>query len=312
MSRRASTSPCGDGRTSVPPRARLEEAYFTALQWHVRACHDLAVAPDALERAGVPWLTFKGPVLAEAIYVRHDLRSYADLDLLVSPGRLRDAITALEGAGGQLLDRNWRLARERMHGELHVRMPMGTTVDLHWHVVNEPQLREAFVVRTEELLARARSVDIDGRPVRTLSVEDTLVHLALHACTSGGSRLLWCKDLEQAVGQVGLDWGTVVARACGWGVGPPVATMLTVASQAMHFSIAPEVIRALSPGPLWRGLANATKCVSPPQLGRQRFAAASGVPVDEERRSGQHPGAVPPHGQPGHRSGSKRPPPDGP
>ena len=241
----------------------LEEAYFAALQWHVRACHDLAIAATAFDRAGVPWLTFKGPVLAEGIYRRSDLRSYADLDLLVPPDRLRDAIGVLEGIGGELLDRNWHLALTRMHGELHVRLPTGTTADLHWHVVNESTLREAFPADTDDMVSRARTVEIDGRPIRTFTVEDTLVHLALHACTSGGNRLLWCKDLEQAAQQEALDWDAVVARARSWDAGPCVAVMLTVASRAMSFDVAPEVLRALSPGPLWRRLARVTDRLSP-------------------------------------------------
>jgi hypothetical protein len=246
-------------------RDELEAAYHSALQVHVRAEHDLGVAGVALDHAGVEWATFKGPVLAEHVYRRHDLRSYSDLDLLVHPTRLRDAVTAIEAGGGVVLERNWRLVRERMNGEIHVRLPAGTIADLHWNLFNRVERRDAFPISTDDVLSRAVVVDLDGSRARTLSDEDTLVHLALHACMSGGTQLLWCKDLEQAVIRRPVNWDVVVDRALEWHAGPPTALMLATASRTLDFPVPDDVVRRLSPGPLWRGLARATGHWAPPE-----------------------------------------------
>lgn len=235
-------------------RQELQERYHTALQVHLRAVHDLGIAGTALDRAGVGWAAFKGPVLAEHTYRRPDLRSYSDLDLLVAPGELHAAVEALEGCGGTLLDRNWRLVRERMSGELHVLLPTGTVADLHWSLFNREETRRAFPVRTADVLSRAVVVALDATPVRTLGDEDALVHLAVHACLAGGSQLLWCKDLEQAVIHRRVDWDAVVGRAHEWRAGPPTALMIGTASRALDFPVPDDVLRQLSPGLLWRGL----------------------------------------------------------
>ncbi len=244
-------------------RDQLEQAYFVALRSHACALHDLAIAAEAFERARLPWLTFKGPVLAEHVYRRPDLRSYGDLDLLVSPSRLRDAVVALEAAGGKLLDRNWHLALRHMRGQIHVLLPAGTIADLHWHLLNDPESRRAFPADVHDLLDRARTVELGGHAIRTLAAEDTLVHLALHACTSGGNRLIGCKDLEQAVLRGPVDWRAVVTRAHEWHAGQTTAVMLIVASRALGFEVADETIRALSPGPVWRRLARLADRLAP-------------------------------------------------
>jgi hypothetical protein len=142
-----------------------------------------------------------------------------------------------------------------MYGEVHVLMPTGTVVDLHWHVLNQEALRLSFPVDTDDLMRRARRVEISRVWVRTFGPEDTLIHLALHACKHGGNRLLWCKDLEQVVTRQPLDWDALVARARHFRAGLPTAVMLLIASRALDFDVPSTVIRQLSPRSLWRRLA---------------------------------------------------------
>ena len=164
-----------------------------------------------------------------------------------------------------LLDRNWRWMREQMSGEVHVQLSTGTIADLHWHLFSREESRRYLPVRTGDVLSRAIVVELDGVPTRTLSDEDTLVHLALHACLSGGTRLLWCKDLEQAVIYRAVNWDAVVDRALEWHAGPPTALMLGAASRALEFPVPDDVLGRLSPGVLWRGLTRMADRWSPPE-----------------------------------------------
>ena len=194
-------------------RSQLEQAYFVALRSHALAIRDLTIAAEAFDHAGLPWLAFKGPVLAEHVYRRADLRSYGDLDLLVPPAQLGAAVDALERAGGQLLDRNWQMVLKHIRGQLHVLLPAGTTVDLHWDLLNDVPSRQVFPIAVNDLIARRNTVEIGTLAIPTLAVEDTVVHLALHACTSGGNRLIGYKDLEQAVAHLPIDWDVVIRHA---------------------------------------------------------------------------------------------------
>ena len=136
----------------------------------------------------------KGPVLAEHCYPAAELRTYEDLDLLVRPRDFEVTIDALEHAGFDLVDRNWALIRDERRAQLHLRLPMGTIADVHWHLLNRGSVRRAFAVPTDELFARSRTLDVAGTTVSTLGRVDTLLHLCLHATLSGGDRLIWSKD----------------------------------------------------------------------------------------------------------------------
>jgi hypothetical protein len=267
----------GDDSVDEALRHLLEEAYFGGLESHAKCLHDLSIAAEALDAAGIPWLAFKGPVLSEAVYSRPDLRSYGDLDLLVEPDRLMDATTALESVGGRLLDRNWLLLLRRMYGEVHVLMPTGTVVDLHWHVLNEDALRLSFPVDTDALMRSAQRAVIGRVCVQTLGPEDTLIHLALHACTSGGNRLVWCKDLEQVVTRQSPDWDAVVARAHQFRSGLPTAVMLLIASRALDFDVPSTAIRQLAPGPVWRRLAALADRATPVETWNGGGSVARGI-----------------------------------
>jgi len=69
-----------------------------------------------LDDAGVAWSDVQGPGTRRTRLRTTGPAVVLRLDLLVAPSSLRVAIEALESRGGVLLDRNWRLIRERMSG----------------------------------------------------------------------------------------------------------------------------------------------------------------------------------------------------
>ena len=105
-----------------------------------------------------------------------------------------------------------------------------------------------------------------GLRARTLDPEDTVIHLALHAVVSGGNRLVWVKDIEQAVlvgSQDGsLDWGTLIDRRRSAGAGLPVGTMLAQTSRILGTPVPDRVLRHLSAGRAWSRVAQAAERVS--------------------------------------------------
>ena len=250
-----------DGR---PGASGLVAAYHEAVGHHVRALGDLAALGRALDAAGVGWLVVKGPVLAEVVYPRSDLRSYTDLDVLVAGRDLGAALSAVEAAGGELLDRNWPLLRELGVGELLARLRHGTLLDLHWHLLGAPSERRRFCVPLTELRERAGPVRLGTVDARTLDPVDTLLHLGLHASLSGGNRLVWLKDVERAVANAPPAWDEVVARARAWGVGPPVAIALARSAAVLGAAVPPGVPAAVAGGRAWPALAALADRLSPP------------------------------------------------
>ena len=183
---------------------------------HLRTLTDLAYLDSALGDADIPWMVFKGPTLAEPVHGSAQHRSYGDLDVLVRATSLRDALCALEATGSRLTDRNWTLIDDRLKGEVHLELPSGTQLDLHWHLFNGRARRHLFPVSIDELFARSREVDVSGRLVRTLSLADTVVYVAMHMLHSGGHRLIWLKDVERLLAMPEIEPTEVAERARAW------------------------------------------------------------------------------------------------
>jgi hypothetical protein len=240
-------------RVDEATRSRLERFYRQALVVHLRVIGVLKQASAALEPLNLPWVVVKGPALAELAYRRSGLRLYQDLDLVVSRAGFAEAVSALEGAGFRLLDRNWNLMRRLMIGELVFSPEGGPEVDLHWDLRYDAELRRLLTVSTDELLARARPVVLGGVETSTFDPTDTLIYLARHGCKQGGYRLIWLKDLERSIANDSPDWDLVVRRSTEWGVNLFVGAMLLRSRRVVQAAVPDEVVRALLPSSVWRG-----------------------------------------------------------
>ena len=199
---------CTRDLTGIDPELRslLATVYHLNLTHHMKVIGELTTLGATLDAAGIPFLVVKGPVLAEVVYPRNDLRAYGDLDLVIPRGRFGDAISALLESGCDMLDRNWRVIRREMRGQVHMTARFGTSADVHWHLINRSSVRRSFDIDMESLFERARRVSLDGPEVLTLDPQDTLLQLAVHAGLSGGAKLAWLKDIERAAAdpQAGL------------------------------------------------------------------------------------------------------------
>lgn len=220
-------------------RRALGSLRMGTIMVHLRRMNDLKLVRDTFLDAGIPWLVFKGPVLAERIHGAVELRSYGDVDVLVDPRRLGDAIDALEAAGGVTLDRNWDLLCRTLKGEIHVRLPSGTTLDLHWHMLNSARLRERFPVDVFRLLDETRQVTVGGFDVPTLGPADSIIYVSLHAMLSGGHRLVWLKDVERLLAVEPWTPDEVESAARHWGAR---LVFLTALQRVAHVIGVPPVV----------------------------------------------------------------------
>jgi hypothetical protein len=103
----------------------------------------------------------------------------------------------------------------------------------------------------DELFERARRVPLPHSRVPTLDPADTLVHLGLHGCLSGANRLVWLKDMEQAMSAEELLWDDVVARSRASGADLAVASMLRLARTVIGTPVPDDVMRDLGGSRAW-------------------------------------------------------------
>jgi hypothetical protein len=200
----------------------LNEVRSQAWSSHVTKITDLAEIAAALQSIDGRWAVVKGPVLAERAYGRGDLRSYMDIDVLVHRTEYGEALSLLEGAGAVLLDRNWELIRSSVRAELSLELNGRTTIDLHWHLLNETPLRRRTSWDMDALLGRVVVADVGRARVPVLDPVDALVHVATHACLSGGHRMIWLKDIERQQAAFPVAAVEVESRARAAGLWPAV------------------------------------------------------------------------------------------
>lgn len=221
------------------------------------------------------WAVVKGPVVVETLYdAKPGRRPYLDLDLLVAPAQFGEVVDTLESLGARLMDRNWKMLRRDLRGELHLVTAEGTAIDLHWHLIN--MYRGRMAVDTDEVLGRARRVLLGGVEVPTLDPTDGMLHLALHAALSGGDRLMWLKDLERAAVCWNINWQALVERVKRWRIEAPVGLMLSRARDVLGAEVPVGVTEELVSARIAR-VETLVERLSPWEFGLGRLTAPSRV-----------------------------------
>ena len=81
----------------------------------------------------------------------------------------------------------------------------------------------------------------------TFGAAETLVYSCVHACISGGHRLVWLKDVEQLVMADSIDWNDVIDVARTWGASLQVGAMLARTGRELGLAVPEWVIERLVP-----------------------------------------------------------------
>ena len=174
---------------------------------------EMARIARRLDEAGVPFLTFKGPSLAEA-YGGSARRPFVDNDLLISPsdfGVVTDLLVEL-GFSRRKRSPLRQAGYLQIHGEYTFGRsvgPMVSTVDVHTRLV---PIGYPYHGPFEALHARSRPLEIAGVEVPTFSWGDTLLALAVNALKDQWNRLRLASDLAETSRFVD-DWPALVERA---------------------------------------------------------------------------------------------------
>jgi hypothetical protein len=217
----------------------------------------------ALDQADVTWVALKGPVLAELCYPRIP-RGYTDIDLLVAPGQLREALDALETAGAVP---DLPKVAKGAENQLSMTVYGLPIVDLRWHLAHLGGARERWAVPAEDLLERRQRARLKHVDAWTLDPSDFLAHLALHASLGSAQRLRSLLDIERTVASWAPDWEVLVGRCRAWGVGLPVSVVLNRARRTLGAAVPTEVIKDLTGRRRWSAPGGLAQRLSRPSPG---------------------------------------------
>lgn len=159
----------------------LRERYRSNVVRNLLLTEQLRKLLAAFEAASVAVLPYRGPTLAALAYGKLGCRVFGDLDFLVRRQELPEAKSILTGLGYESLPNfppHIEAQRLRTSGELalrHGRLPL---VELHTTLV-APIF--PFPLDYDGIWQRVQRIELGGAKVATLSDEDTLLMLCVHA-----------------------------------------------------------------------------------------------------------------------------------
>lgn len=233
-------TPCAD---KVPAEAAnfFRPAFAKNLQRNLWFTSETARILEHLDGRGIRAVPYKGPVLAESVYGDVALRSFGDLDFLIAPGDFRRARAALAEIG-------YRPSKTRTPAEDQFWLRKGYEcsfdgesgkylVELQWRLL--PPMY-AIDLPAEELLDRSRRVPFCGTFILTLSPEDSLLVLCLHAAKHLWTRLIWVCDIAETMRAQTLDYAVVGERARSLGVSRILGASMWLAHRLLGSTV-PEV-----------------------------------------------------------------------
>jgi hypothetical protein len=200
----------------LPPEIKqaLRSAFDENVRRNLWFASELVRIADQFETNHLRAIPYKGPVLAESAYGDVALRNFGDLDFLISPADFERAKQALEELGYRpskemrpAVERFWlrngyECAFDSAAGKYLVELQWGLTP--HFYAID---------LRVEELLARSGRTVLGGRELASLSAEDSLLVLCLHAAKHLWMRLIWICDIAETMRTQGVDWPLFCARA---------------------------------------------------------------------------------------------------
>jgi hypothetical protein len=206
----------------------------------------LAAAIELLDAAGIDPVLAKGAALATTVYPEPGTRAMADVDLLIGPERVDDAVEVLIAAGWSRVDP----VEGPFFHDVAVAEANGRSVDLHRWVV----FPRFAPVPERSWLERAVPHEVLGRRIRRLLGSDELILSVLHGMlTNSDSASRWPIDVVKLARAVRGDddfWPSVVSSSAELQVGPVVADGVAMCAAELGAPVPDGVLDALRDGPL--------------------------------------------------------------
>jgi putative nucleotidyltransferase-like protein len=236
-------------------QAELKRAFLANAIRNKLLAEELARLLGLLGKAGIPVIPLKGITLAESLYGDAASRVCADIDILVPPDKVAQALNLILAIGYRDDFRDpffsklaWRYGR---HYHL-AREDQGVSLllELHWKLVQHSSKNDEAI---KDLWAEARPKTSFGATALALSPEWELLYLALHAADHQWELLKWISDIHE-IQQLGLiDWQKLKNKAEQFELDSVVRQTLTLCAlllgTSMPKGLSPADLRTKIPFP---------------------------------------------------------------
>ncbi|MGZ4730703.1 MAG: nucleotidyltransferase domain-containing protein [Terriglobales bacterium] len=187
-----------------------------------------------LQARGLEVLPYKGPVLAEMLYGNVALRQFSDLDLLIrcqDLPRIKVALAELGYAPGLRLAKAAERDYLKSGYEYTFDGARGRNLlEIKWQVL--PRFY-AIGFDVGDFFKRAAVVTIEGQKLRTLSDQDLMLVLCVHAAKHAWGQISWLSDIVQLARSRALDWTALRAEAERLGIARIVTLTFLLAHELL-------------------------------------------------------------------------------
>ena len=237
------------GVDSVPTAVlgSLREDLRQTARFNLMLSAELAKILTLLENLGIDTRALKGPVLAETLYGNIAMRSFSDLDLLISPHDLLRTKNVLEASGYSLTSTlHWPCdsACFRARGCQLSFERSGVSIDLHWRLM-PGRLPEPF--DENQAWPGRLGVPVGGGRAWTLSREHMLLFLCVHGAQHLWMRLGWICDVARMIQiETEMDWTYLFAQASQTRSKRMLSLGLSLAADLLDGDIPPPALKWLA------------------------------------------------------------------
>lgn len=231
--------------------ARLGQDRYEQLRSHYREMSvlnlwymmDIELVLKALRAATIPVLVLKGIDVASTLYPSSNLRYFNDVDLMVHPMHLEEAIVILERLGYSY-HQEYRFEEISKQRAAFVYTKPVAAGYLMFELHTSPHMNELSIsFDVEHIWQRARTIEVAGVPVNGMSLEDLLLYLCWHYRSHSFERLIWLYDIAMLLNKhaTSLDWGLVYRLARQQGLSATVYYVLSWCQELWRIALPDEV-----------------------------------------------------------------------
>jgi hypothetical protein len=226
---------------------RLRNAFYANAKRNLALTAELLQVLMVFEQQNIPVISYKGPILAAALYGEVSFREFGDLDVIVPKDRV-------ERATRLLIDRGYRMNTEMgSNGEFGLperekdlvlfRDDPGISLELHWGITIE---KDPLQVNPKILWENLNTLLVGGKRVKIHAPEDLLLILCIHGGKHRWEHLGWLCDIAELIRSYpALDWDKLIDRASALGGRRIVLLGVLLAHNVLGAELPNAVIRQI-------------------------------------------------------------------
>lgn len=229
----------------------IEQRYQGNLHKALFLSRELIRIVDRLSALGIEVMPYKGLALAEQIYRDIALRQAGDIDMLIHPQdlpRVRDAV----GEIGYIPHLAFSAAEERAYLQSGYEYAFDgaagpNLLEVQWAI--QPSFY-AIDFDMPGLFQRATTINVAGRPMKTVCIEDLFLVLSAHAAKHVWGRLVWLCDIARIMSMPTLDWSSIASQAQELGIVRIVRVGMVLANRVLDAVVPPGAHESLLDDPM--------------------------------------------------------------